>query len=364
MVSSGAQTEPIEANLAVDIGSAIFHLSTMESAMADTDKSPITLKLCGPRGFCAGVDRAIQIVVLALKKYGAPVYVRHEIVHNRYVVEGLENKGAVFVKELDEIPATDQPVIFSAHGVPKSVPKQAEAKNMFYIDATCPLVSKVHKQAIRHTRKGRHVLLVGHRGHPEVVGTMGQLPDGAVTLVETVAEAETLEPECPDQLGYVTQTTLSLDDTADVIEVLSRRFPQLEAPASESICYATTNRQEVVKLAAKNADYFLIVGAPNSSNSKRLVEVALKAGAKKALLVQRASEIPWEKIEGSTSVGLSAGASAPEIIVNEIIEEFRNRHDMNLELVETVIEDEMFPVSKQLRDFALEPSDMAFVNGV
>ena len=324
----------------------------------------LTLRLCGPRGFCAGVDRAIQIVVLALKKFGPPVYVRHEIVHNRYVVEGLQNLGAVFVKELEEIPPTDQPVIFSAHGVPKSVPADAASRNLFYLDATCPLVSKVHKQAIRHTRKGRHVLLIGHRGHPEVIGTMGQLRDGEVTLVETVEDADRLEVADPNALGYVTQTTLSLDETADIIARLCERFPALEAPAAESICYATTNRQEVVRLAAEDADHFLIVGAPNSSNSKRLVEVAIKAGSKQALLVQKASDIPWDEIEGASIVGLSAGASAPEILVSEIIEAFRARFNLNLELIETVKETEEFPVVRDLRDLQLTRQDMAFVNGM
>jgi len=323
----------------------------------------LTLRLCTPRGFCAGVDRAIQIVVLALKKYGAPVYVRHEIVHNRYVVEGLENIGAVFVKELDEIPPTKQPVIFSAHGVPKSVPADAKAKNLYFLDATCPLVSKVHKQAIRHTRLGLHVLLVGHRGHPEVIGTMGRLPEGSVTLVETVEDAKALDPPNPEHLGYVTQTTLSLDDTMDIIECLSERFPALKAPASESICYATTNRQEVVKIAAKNADHFVIVGAPNSSNSRRLVEVALNAGAGEAALVQNASEIQWHEFEGAKIIGISAGASAPEVLVNEIIECFRERFDLKLEIVETVVETEEFPVVRELRDIELSSDDMAFVNG-
>lgn len=324
----------------------------------------LTLRLCGPRGFCAGVDRAIQMVVLALKKYGAPVYVRHEIVHNRYVVEGLEAKGAVFVKELDQIPKTDQPVIFSAHGVPRSVPENARARDLFYLDATCPLVSKVHKQALRHIRHGRHVLLIGHAGHPEVIGTMGQVPDGEMTLVETVADADSLVPPDPQALGYVTQTTLSVDDTRVILERLKRRFPALADPAAESICYATTNRQEVVKLAARDADHFLIVGAPNSSNSRRLVEVALTAGAKRALLVQGPREIPWAEIEGAGIVGLSAGASAPEILVGEIIEAFRARFKLDLELAETVIEDEEFPVVRDLRDTELTPPDMAFVNGV
>jgi len=326
-------------------------------------KQKLELRLCGPRGFCAGVDRAIQMVVLALKKYGAPVYVRHEIVHNRYVVEGLEKQGAIFVKELDEIPETKQPVIFSAHGVPRSVPENAESLNLLYLDATCPLVSKVHKQAIRHIRQGRHVLLIGHAGHPEVIGTMGQVEPDEMTLIEDVEQAQNYEPKDADALGFVTQTTLSVDDTAEVINALTKRFPNLQAPAAESICYATTNRQEVVKLAAKGADHFLIVGAPNSSNSKRLVEVATRAGAKNSILVQKAAEIPWDEIAGAKAVGLSAGASAPEILVNEIIEAFRERFDMTLNLVETVKEDEEFLVARDLRDTELTPQDMAFVNG-
>jgi len=330
--------------------------------MTDT-KQKLELKLCGPRGFCAGVDRAIQMVVLALKKYGAPVYVRHEIVHNRYVVEGLEQQGAIFVKELDEIPPTKQPVIFSAHGVPRSVPENAESLNLLYLDATCPLVSKVHKQAIRHIRQGRHVLLIGHAGHPEVIGTMGQVEMGEMTLIENVEQAKNYQLENESALGYVTQTTLSVDDTAEVINALTERFPTLQAPAAESICYATTNRQEVVKVAAKDADHFLIVGAPNSSNSKRLVEVARRAGAKNSILVQKAGDIPWGEIEGAKAVGLSAGASAPEILVNEIIEAFREKFDMTLNLVETVKEDEEFLVARDLRDTELTPEDMAFVNG-
>ena len=328
-----------------------------------TEKRQLTLRLCGPRGFCAGVDRAIQMVVLALKKYGAPVYVRHEIVHNRYVVEGLEAKGAIFVRELDEIPPTSQPVIFSAHGVPKSVPANAEQLNLLYLDATCPLVSKVHKQAIRHIRQGRHVLLIGHAGHPEVVGTMGQVQPGEMTLIEDVEQAENYAPEDPEALGYVTQTTLSVDDTTEILEKLQRRFPLMQAPAAESICYATTNRQEVVKLAAEGADHFLIVGAPNSSNSKRLVEVASKAGAAKAALVQKAADIPWDELGSAHVVGLSAGASAPEILVNEIIDAFRDQFELTLDLVETVKEVEEFLVARDLRDTALTVQDMAFVNG-
>jgi len=328
-------------------------------------KPALTIRLCGPRGFCAGVDRAIQIVVLALKKYGAPVYVRHEIVHNRYVVEGLQARGAVFVEELDEIPAEHRhcPVVFSAHGVPKSVPEDAAAKDLFYLDATCPLVSKVHKQAIRHARQGRHVLLVGHAGHPEVIGTMGQLPAGSVTLVETEEDASRIEVADPAALGYVTQTTLSVDDTAGIIAALERRFPALQAPAAESICYATTNRQEAVKEASPGSDLFLIVGAPNSSNSKRLVEVAERSGARRALLVQRAAEIPWDDLHGVRTLGLSAGASAPEIIVDEIIEAFRERFAVEIELAVTTQENETFRVNRELRDVELTAADMAFVNG-
>lgn len=337
--------------------------------MAGIDKQALTIRLCGPRGFCAGVDRAIQMVVLALKKYGRPVFVRHEIVHNRFVVEGLEAMGAVFIEELDQIPAEHhgQPVIFSAHGVPKSVPADAEARNLFYLDATCPLVSKVHKQAMLHQRRGRHVVLVGHAGHPEVIGTMGQLPDGAISLVETVDDVAAFAPPDPGQLGFVTQTTLSVDDTADMIAALQARFPAIVAPAAESICYATTNRQEAVKQAAPGTDLFLIVGAPNSSNSKRLVEVALKAGARQALLVRRAGDIDWALLppeRGAARVlGLSAGASAPEVVVQEIIDAFRVRFDVSIELAVTVEESENFPVNRALRDIELDPGDMAFVNG-
>jgi len=331
----------------------------------NSSKPPLTIRLCQPRGFCAGVDRAIQIVVLALKKYGAPVYVRHEIVHNRYVVEGLQNLGAVFVEELDEIPDEhhERPVVFSAHGVPKSVPADAQARNLFYLDATCPLVSKVHKQAMRHQRLGRHVLLIGHAGHPEVIGTMGQLPEGSVTLIENEADVAAFVPEDADALGFVTQTTLSVEDTAGLIRALRQRFPTLTAPAAESICYATTNRQEAVKETAVGADLFLVVGAPNSSNSRRLVEVAERAGAKMSLLVQRASEIPWQDIGAISTLGLSAGASAPEIIVDEIVNAFRERFDVRVDLAVTATETENFPVMSALRDVELTPSDMAFVNG-
>ncbi|MEZ5810750.1 MAG: 4-hydroxy-3-methylbut-2-enyl diphosphate reductase [Rhizobiaceae bacterium] len=328
-------------------------------------KPPLTIRLCQPRGFCAGVDRAIQIVVLALKKYGAPVYVRHEIVHNRYVVEGLQNRGAIFVEELDEIPADhrNRPVVFSAHGVPKSVPADAEARNLFYLDATCPLVSKVHKQAMRHQRLGRHVLLIGHAGHPEVVGTMGQLPPGAVTLIETEDDARSFTPPEGVELGFVTQTTLSVEDTAGIIRALNNRFESLRAPAAESICYATTNRQQAVRETADGADLYLIVGAPNSSNSRRLVEVAERAGASRAMLVQRAAEIPWDRLDDVGVIGLSAGASAPEIIVDEIIDAFRSSYDVTVDIAVTATETEEFPVMRALRDVELTAADMAFVNG-
>lgn len=329
-------------------------------------KPKARLLLCGPRGFCAGVDRAIQIVVLALKKYGAPVYVRHEIVHNRYVVEGLENLGAVFVSDLDEVPDTTQPVIFSAHGVPKSVPLAAAERNLIYLDATCPLVSKVHKQATLHQRRDRHVLLIGHRGHPEVVGTTGQLPAGAVTLIETLEDADSFIPPDGQGLGFVTQTTLSVDDTHDIIERLQQRFADIHAPSAESICYATTNRQEAVKSAAQGTDLFLVVGAPNSSNSNRLVDVAKRAGARSALLVQNATEIDWNSLPvagDAITIGLSAGASAPEVLVEEIVEAFRKKYVLSVELAETTVENEHFPVMRELRDIPLESADMAFVNG-
>ncbi|WP_336294758.1 4-hydroxy-3-methylbut-2-enyl diphosphate reductase [Bartonella sp. CB169] len=325
----------------------------------------LTMRLCSPRGFCAGVDRAIQIVLLALKKYGAPVYVRHEIVHNRYVVEGLRQRGAIFVEELSEIPEEhrSQPVVFSAHGVPKSVLEEVRHYNLFYLDATCPLVSKVHKQAIRHQRYGRHVILIGHSGHPEVIGTMGQLEKKAVTLIETIEDALHYQPDDPDKLGFVTQTTLSVQDTAGILDILQKRFPALEAPAAESICYATTNRQNAVKAAAPGSDLFLIIGAPNSSNSQRLVEVAERSGAGKAMLVQGVNDIDFDCLGALLVVSISAGASAPEIVVNEIITAFRKRYDVKIELTETAVETEIFLVNRELRDVVLAPEDMAFVNG-
>ena len=329
-------------------------------------KPALTIRLCAPRGFCAGVERAIEIVVLALKKHGAPVYVRHEIVHNRFVVEGLRERGAVFVAELSDIPPehADRPVVFSAHGVPKSVPAEAERRDMLALDATCPLVSKVHKQAMLHERRGRHVVLIGHAGHPEVIGTMGQLAPGAVTLIEGPADVASLARAGDGaDLGFVTQTTLSVDETAETIEALRARYPAVVAPSAESICYATTNRQGAVRAAAPGCDLFLVVGAPNSSNSKRLVEVARKAGAARAALVQRASEIDWAWASGIATLGISAGASAPEVVVDEVIEAFRERFDARIELAETVREDENFPVLRSLRDVELAAGDMAFVNG-
>jgi 4-hydroxy-3-methylbut-2-enyl diphosphate reductase len=291
----------------------------------DTDKPRLEITLCAPRGFCAGVDRAIQIVELALEKYGAPVYVRHAIVHNKYVVEGLKRKGAVFVEELDEIPPGGAPVVFSAHGVPKSVPADARARQMFFLDATCPLVSKVHIEANRHFDEGREIVLIGHAGHVEVIGTMGQLPEGAITLVQTVADAEAFVPRDPQKLAYVTQTTLSVDDTSAIVEVLRRRFPAIALPHKEDICYATTNRQEAVKKVAPTVEAMIVVGAPESSNSVRLVEVARRAGCARAVLVEREAHIDWRVFEGVTRLGITAGASAPEALVDEVIEAFAER---------------------------------------
>lgn len=325
--------------------------TTSDPPVAARNKPKITIRMAAPRGFCAGVDRAIQIVELALEKHGAPVYVRHEIVHNRFVVEDLEAKGAIFVEELDEIPPGDAPVIFSAHGVPKSVPEDAKRRDMFFVDATCPLVSKVHREAERHHANGLEIILIGHAGHPEVIGTMGQLPDGAVTLVETPDDVADLTPKDPDKLAFVTQTTLSLDDTADVIKALQDRFPNIAAPYKEDICYATTNRQIAVKAMSEGCDLVLVVGAPNSSNSMRLVEVASKAGAKGSALVQRAVDIPWERIPANGTVGITAGASAPEVLVREITDALKSRFDATVETIETAKEEVVFNVPKALRDF-------------
>ncbi len=311
--------------------------------------TPLTLYLAAPRGFCAGVDRAIKIVEMALEKWGAPVYVRHEIVHNRYVVDGLRAKGAVFVEELDECPP-DRPVIFSAHGVAKSVPAEAEARQMLYVDATCPLVSKVHIEAERHFANGLQMVMIGHAGHPETIGTMGQLPEGEVLLVETPADVAGLNVRDPGKLAYITQTTLSIDDTAEVVAALRARFPAIVGPHKEDICYATTNRQEAVKAIAPLIDALLVIGAPNSSNSLRLVEVGRARGCAYAQLVQRATEIDWRALEGARAVGITAGASAPEDLVNEVIEAFRARHDVIVELVETAKERVEFKVPRVLRE--------------
>jgi len=310
-------------------------------------KERLTILLAAPRGFCAGVDRAIQIVERALSKYGAPVYVRHEIVHNRFVVEGLEKKGAVFVKELDAVPE-GAPVVFSAHGVPKSVPANARDRNLLALDATCPLVSKVHVEAERHHDSNREIVLIGHAGHPEVIGTMGQLPPGAVKLIETVEDAEAFAPADATKLAYITQTTLSVDDTAAIVAVLRRRFPLIAGPHKEDICYATTNRQEAVKAIAPRADVVLVIGAPNSSNSMRLVEVAARAGAKASALVQRAGDIDWALIKGAKVVGLTAGASAPDVLIAEVIDAFRARYEVTVEETETARETVQFRLPRQL----------------
>ncbi|WP_029006021.1 4-hydroxy-3-methylbut-2-enyl diphosphate reductase [Azorhizobium doebereinerae] len=317
-------------------------------------KPPLRILLCAPRGFCAGVVRAIDAVERALALHGAPVYVRHEIVHNKYVVDGLRKKGAVFVEELDEVPPGDAPVIFSAHGVAKSVPEAAAARNLFAIDATCPLVTKVHREAQVHHKKGRHILLIGHARHPEVVGTMGQLPDGAVTLVETAADARALVPADPDNLAYVTQTTLSLDDTAEIVAILRERFPTIAVPHKEDICYATTNRQEAVKKVAPQVDAMVVVGAPNSSNSQRLRETAEREGCAVSVLVQRASDLDWSRLSGLASLGITAGASAPEVLVEEIIDAFAERYEVNVETVTAAQEDVFFPLPRALREDAAE----------
>ena len=312
-------------------------------------KPPLTIHLAAPRGFCAGVDRAIRIVELALEKWGAPVFVRHEIVHNRHVVDGLRAKGAVFVEELDECPP-DRPVVFSAHGVPKSVPAEAARREMIHVDATCPLVTKVHNEAARHHANGLQIVMIGHAGHPETVGTMGQLPAGEVLLVETPEDVAGLEVRDEDQLAFVTQTTLSVDDTAEVIAALRARFPAIAGPGKEDICYATTNRQEAVKAMAPLIDALLVVGAPNSSNSKRLVEVGAKAGCRYAQLVRSADDIDWRALEGIRSLGLTAGASAPEVLVNGVIDAFRERYDVATELVVTAEETVEFKVPRILRE--------------
>ena len=305
---------------------------TIHEPIPRPERRPVTVRLATPRGFCAGVDRAIQIVERALEKYGAPVYVRHEIVHNRHVVDRLKAMGAIFVRELDECP-DDRPVVFSAHGVPKSVPAGARARDLFFLDATCPLVSKVHVEAERHHAAGRHIILIGHTGHPEVVGTMGQLPVGAISLVETVADAESFQRPGDAALAYATQTTLSVDDTAEILAVLKRRFPELPDPHKEDICYATTNRQEAVKRLGEGCDLVLVVGSKNSSNSARLVEVAIRAGARDARLVDDAGHVDWSWFDGVSTVGVTAGASAPEPLIAALVDAIADR------FAATVVED-------------------------
>ena len=312
-------------------------------------KPPLTLYLAAPRGFCAGVDRAIKIVEMALQKWGAPVYVRHEIVHNKFVVDSLRDKGAIFVEELDECP-DDRPVIFSAHGVPKAVPAEARRREMVFVDATCPLVSKVHVEAERHHANGLQMVMIGHEGHPEVLGTMGQLPEGEVILVETAADVARIAPRDPERLAFITQTTLSVDDTAAIVAALQARFPAIIGPAKEDICYATTNRQAAVKAVAPKIDALLVIGAPNSSNSKRLVEVGRAEGCAYSQLVMRADQIDWRAIDGSRAVGVTAGASAPEILVDEVIAAFRDRYDVAVEIVETAQENVEFKVPRVLRE--------------
>ena len=308
---------------------------------------PLTILLAAPRGFCAGVDRAIQIVEEALTKWGAPVYVRHEIVHNQHVVSRLEDMGAVFVEELDECPE-DRPVVFSAHGVPKSVPAAAQAREMVFVDATCPLVSKVHVEAERHHKAGREIVLIGHAGHPEVIGTMGQLPDGGMHLIETVEDVQAFTPKDPKNLAFVTQTTLSVDDTAEIVEALQARFPEISAPHKEDICYATTNRQEAVKVMAERAELFLVIGAETSSNSKRLVEVALRAGSQDARLVASAENIDWSWFDGVSTLGLTAGASAPEDLVQGLIAACRARFEISVEEITTAQESVVFKLPRVL----------------
>ena len=313
-------------------------------------KTALKIVLCAPRGFCAGVVRAIEAVERAIERYGPPVYVRHEIVHNRYVVESLKAKGAIFVEDLSEIPDTDAPVIFSAHGVPKSVPAEAASRKFFAIDATCPLVTKVHREAEIHHKRGRKVLLIGHAGHPEVVGTMGQLPEGAVQLVQSVSEIATLKIENPDNLAYVTQTTLSLDDTAEIVEALKRRFPNIISPHKQDICYATTNRQEAIKDISPTVDAVIVVGSPNSSNSQRLREVAERSGCPNARLVDGARDLDWSLYENVRAIAITAGASAPEVLVNEVIEAFGARFDVSIETVTVSSENTFFPLPRELRD--------------
>ncbi len=312
-------------------------------------KPSLRVILCSPRGFCAGVVRAIDSVERALALYGPPVYVRHEIVHNRYVVDSLRAKGAIFVEELDEIPDTGAPVVFSAHGVPKSVPDDARLRNFLTLDATCPLVTKVHREAEIHFRRGREILLIGHAGHPEVIGTLGQLPEGSVSLIESLADARTFVANNPDNLAYVTQTTLSIDDTAGIVDALQARFPSIVGPQKEDICYATTNRQEAVKMVAPLVEAMIVVGAPNSSNSQRLKEVAERAGCPVAALVQRAADIDWQRFGAVSSLGVTAGASAPEVLVEEVLGAFAERYELAVETMSATEETMFFPLPRPLR---------------
>jgi 4-hydroxy-3-methylbut-2-enyl diphosphate reductase len=311
------------------------------------DKPPLTLLIAAPRGFCAGVDRAIRIVELALERYGPPVYVRHEIVHNKFVVDSLKAKGAVFVPELDQVPS-GVPVVFSAHGVPKAVPAEAAERGLDFLDATCPLVSKVHRQAERLIEQGRHILFVGHAGHPEVIGTFGQVPEGSMTLIETAADAEAVRPAEPEGLAFLTQTTLSVDDTAEILSILKRRFPAMQAPRSEDICYATSNRQAAVKAIAPRCDALLVIGAPNSSNSLRLVEVAEREGTR-ARLVGRGAEIDFAWLEGVRTLGITAGASAPELLIREVVDALAERFEVTEEPVEGVEERMVFKLPAGLQ---------------
>lgn len=316
-----------------------------------SDLPPLTIHLAAPRGFCAGVDRAIKIVEMAIQKWGAPVFVRHEIVHNKYVVDSLRAQGAVFVEELSECP-DDRPVVFSAHGVPKSVPVEAANRQMIAVDATCPLVTKVHNEAARHHEAGVQMIYIGHAGHAETVGTMGQLPAGEVLLVETLADVAHLQVRDPERLALITQTTLSVDDTAEIATALKARFPAIQLPAHDDICYATTNRQAAVKAMAPKIAALLVIGAPNSSNSRRLVEVGQAAGCSYSMLIQRAADIDWRALQGVTSIGLTAGASAPEILINEVLDAFRARYSVLVEPVETAVENIEFKVPRILREGA------------
>ena len=325
-------------------------MSVIEDIKSETpsERQNKTVLLAAPRGFCAGVDRAIQIVEKSIEKFGAPVYVRHEIVHNQHVVDRLSGLGAIFVEELDECP-DDRPVVFSAHGVPKSVPKAAQARELTFLDATCPLVSKVHVEAERHSKEGLHILLIGHDGHPEVVGTMGQLPDGQMTLIETEEDAESYQPQAGQRLALVTQTTLSVDDTKNIIAILQRRFPNIALPYKEDICYATTNRQKAVKAIAEQCDLLLVIGSSSSSNSKRLVEVGAKAGANSAMLISSAGSIDWDKVDAANIIGISAGASAPEYLTDGVLAALKSRYDIVCQEVEVTKEKVIFRLPRLLQ---------------